>query len=96
MGRVPDDGEAPAADHRRTMLTPKVTEINRESARGRSAVRPNREQLTDVDPTSDPTMTALLLEINALTPPVFEAGFELVQISECERRAISDVLGQGR
>jgi hypothetical protein len=35
MGRLPDDGEDPAADHRRTMLTPKVTEIKRGSAHGR-------------------------------------------------------------
>jgi hypothetical protein len=82
MGRVPDDGEAPAADHRRTMVTPKVTEIKRGSAHGRA---------------SDTTMTALLLEINtALTPAVVDAGYELVQISERGRQAIRDVLGPRR
>jgi hypothetical protein len=97
MGRVPDDGDAAAADYRRTMLTPTVTEIRRGSAHGGSAVRPNREQLTDADPTSDTTMTALLLTIkNALTLPVFDPGYELVQIGECERQAITDVLGRGR
>jgi hypothetical protein len=35
MGRLPDDGGAPAVDHRLTMLTPKVTEIKRGSAHGR-------------------------------------------------------------
>lgn len=38
-------------------------------------------------------MTALLLKSkNALTPPVFDASYELVQISECGREAINDVL----
>jgi hypothetical protein len=35
MGHLPDEGDAPAGDHRRTMLTPKVTEIKRGSAHGR-------------------------------------------------------------
>jgi hypothetical protein len=39
-------------------------------------------------------MNALLLEIKkALTPQVFDAGYEPVQISECDRQAINDVLG---
>ncbi len=40
-------------------------------------------------------MTALLFKsTNALAPPAFDAGYELVQLSECERQAISDVLGR--
>ena len=41
MGRLPDDSEAPAADDRRTMLTPTVTEIKRGSAHGRDGRRPS-------------------------------------------------------